>query len=66
MLHSTAFNLGLLKSQAPDMPCLLEAMASSFGNTSFENAGASRKRLESLLLMPPAPETALAIQQAIR
>eukprot|EP00892_Ulva_mutabilis_P006486 jgi/Ulvmu1/4209/UM019_0188.1 len=48
------------------MPSLLDALAPVGGNISFQDVGASRKRLESLLLMPPAPEIASAIQKAIR
>lgn len=64
VLHSTAYNLGLVDGGVSDIPSLLAAITE--GATSLQTPSAPKKRIAALLLAPPEPEVAKALQQAIR
>ena len=64
VLHSTAFNLGLLDAGARGIPSLIDAVTQ--GAASLLTASAPKKRIAALLLTPPEPEIAKVLQKAIK
>jgi hypothetical protein len=64
VLHSTAYNLGLLEGGGSDIPSLLAAVTD--GASSQQNSSAPKKRIAALLLAPPEPAIAKVLQRTIR
>lgn len=64
VLHSTAYNLGLVECGVSDIPSLLAAITE--GTASLQTPSAPKKKITALLLTPPEPDIAKVLQQAIR
>lgn len=64
VLHSTAYNLGLVDEAMSNIPSLLTALTE--GVAPLKTPSAIKKRILALLLTPPEPEVAKLLQKSIR
>lgn len=66
VLHSTAFNLGLVDARLSDMPALASALLPDATDDRQHSNRQSLRRLTALLLNPPDVATARHLAEAVR
>lgn len=66
VLHSTAYNLGMLDGDVPSLVSAVTKGAASLPTASAPTASTAKKRIAALLLTPPEPEVAKVLQKAIK